>query len=125
MATPILHFTSEPPLQLNCLEQRTVEFNLQPRLAGKCMVILTVEHPDCFFESGEKIFDFLLEANQADDRIDCQVPLRMKVNREDHYFILLSAYAVNEAGEKSRIKDIECEIDGSASPVEPPQEDPE
>lgn len=114
MAKPIINFTSAPPIAANTVSPQIVQLEVMPRAKGKCNILLSVAANSVSFENGEKEWAHEIEVDeaQAAEKINVEIPIKMKCEEPVKYFLLLSGNAVNADGEKSFTKRIELEVDG-------------
>lgn len=110
MSRPIIKFTQEPTIELNCTEEREVTVNVKPDAPGVCQVVLSIRLQSCTFHNGTNELAVEVECLEGETTVDCSIMVKMKCAVVGEYFTLLSAKAINSEGVTSFQKDIEINI---------------
>lgn len=99
MATPIVLFQHETPVQFTCGTLRDVTVTVEPMAVGKGKVRLFITAPSCRFDNGGKEIVREFVATTATDAIVVVFNLSITCALPQIYTIVLAVEATNSANE--------------------------
>ncbi len=99
MATPIVLFQHETPVQFTCGTLRDVTVTVEPMAAGKGKGRLLITAPSCRFNNGGKEIVREFEATSATDAIVVVFNVSITCALPQIYTIVLAVEATNSANE--------------------------
>ena len=111
--------TKTRSLTLNCTSAQILSVEVQPRVAGNCVLTLTIpQSTPTTFSNGKRTLQQTQQSPGADDELRFDIPLTMASCKQGATF-LISISAANAENQQSLIKRIEATLQGEEPPPPP------